>query len=89
MLGHTIGMKVAVSIPDETFAKAEAFAKRRSLSRSRVYANAIQEYMARHRDEDLTAMANAIADEMTDEDHKEQEAWLRAGAATVLKHTEW
>ena len=84
-----MGMKVAVSIPDHIFARAEAFAKRRSLSRSRVYASAIDEYMARHHEEDLTAMANTIADEMTEEDFKEQEAWLRAGAPTVLKHTEW
>lgn len=87
--GYTFGMKVAVSIPDCTFANAEAFARRRSLSRSRVYAKAIDEYLARYDDEDLTAMANAIADAMTQEDSEEQDAWLRVGAETVLKNTEW
>jgi metal-responsive CopG/Arc/MetJ family transcriptional regulator len=39
--GHTIGMKVAVSIPDDVFAEAEALAKRMKSSRSEIYSRAL------------------------------------------------
>jgi hypothetical protein len=43
--GHTIGMKVAVSIPDDVFAEAEALAKRMKSSRSEIYSGALGEFI--------------------------------------------
>ena len=57
-------MKVAISIPDAIFAKAEALAKRRKLSRSRLYARAVADYVDRHTDDEITELANAEADAM-------------------------
>jgi len=42
-------MKVAVSIPDQVFEEAEQVAKRRRVSRSRVYAEALEEFVKKHR----------------------------------------
>ncbi|MFM9979123.1 MAG: hypothetical protein ACKVOP_13895 [Sphingomonadaceae bacterium] len=78
-------MKVAVSIPDPIFERAEALAARLMLSRSKIYAQAVSEYVARHTDEELTRAANMLADMMDDEDR----AWLDAGARTAARHTEW
>lgn len=44
-------MKIAVSIPDEVFRKAEELADRLEVSRSRLYAAAIAEYTAAHSSE--------------------------------------
>jgi metal-responsive CopG/Arc/MetJ family transcriptional regulator len=41
-------MKTAVSIPDDLFNKAEDLAKRLEVSRSQLYARAIEEYTERH-----------------------------------------
>ena len=41
-------MKVAVSIPDPIFMEAEAVARRLKLSRSKVYARALGEFVANH-----------------------------------------
>jgi metal-responsive CopG/Arc/MetJ family transcriptional regulator len=82
-------MKIAISVPETTFVKADALAKRLGTSRSAVFTKALDAYEADQSDLDLTAAANRFADEMTDEMRHEQEIWLRAGARTALRNTEW
>lgn len=53
-------MKVAVSIPDELFETAEALGKRLGLSRSRLYATALADYLAKHRGRKTTDRLNAV-----------------------------
>ncbi len=80
-------MKVAVSIPDVVYEQGERLALRLKLPRSRLYARALAAYAAQHDDNAITAAANALAD---DEDYQaEARIITRAGARTVLKHTEW
>ena len=43
-----MGMKTAVSIPDDIFEKAEDLARRMKKSRSKLFSNALEEYVARH-----------------------------------------
>ncbi|WP_309622536.1 hypothetical protein [Novosphingobium sp.] len=81
-------MKVAVSIPDPIFAKAEALAKRSKLSRSRLYARAVADYVERHTEDELTERANAEADAMAALPG-DNAAIGRASYRTVLLHTEW
>ena len=78
-------MKVAVSIPDPIFAQAEGLAKRLKLSRSKVYARALDEFVSSHSEDEITRLANAMADEPDEAD----EILLRAGARTALDHSEW
>lgn len=42
-------MKVAVSVPDRVFEQAELVAKRLRVSRSRVYTQALEEFVKKHR----------------------------------------
>jgi metal-responsive CopG/Arc/MetJ family transcriptional regulator len=79
-------MKVAVSIPDPVFAEAEALARRMKLSRSKLYAKALDAFVAEHANDDLTAIANIIAEMNDDEDLA---LFRRASARTVLKNSEW
>ena len=53
-------MKTAISLPDELFASADALAERLRVSRSELYATAVAEYVAKHRDADVTARLNAV-----------------------------
>ena len=53
-------MKVALSIPDELFESAETVGKRLGLSRSRLYATALADFLAKHRGRKLTDRLNAV-----------------------------
>ncbi|MDJ0800728.1 MAG: ChpI protein [Calothrix sp. MO_167.B12] len=57
-------MKTAISIPDPLFEAAEQFAKRMGLSRSQLYAVALQEYLQAHKREQITKQLDSVyADE--------------------------
>jgi metal-responsive CopG/Arc/MetJ family transcriptional regulator len=53
-------MKTAVSLPDELFRRAEASAKKLRISRSKLYATALSEYLERHRAESVTERLNQV-----------------------------
>ena len=53
-------MKTAISIPDDIFASADKLAGRLGVSRSRLYATAVAEFLAKHRTVDVTARLNAV-----------------------------
>lgn len=53
-------MKVALSIPDDVFEMAETLSKRLGVSRSRLYATAVAEFVAKHRGRKTTARLNAV-----------------------------
>ena len=53
-------MKVAVSIPEDIFASAETLGKRLRVSRSRLYAIGLAEFLARHRGLKVTERLNAV-----------------------------
>ena len=78
-------MKVSVSIPDAVFVEAEALAKRLKLSRSKLYARALDAYVAGHSTDELTALANVMADDIDNE----MALFRQAGARKALRHTEW
>ena len=60
ILGHTLGMKVAVSVPDRVFEEAERVAKRLRVSRSRVYSQALQEFVKKHHGESVRESLDAV-----------------------------
>jgi len=53
-------MKVALSIPDELFESAETVGKRLGVSRSRLYATALAEFLAKHRGRKVTDRLNTV-----------------------------
>lgn len=68
-------MKTAVSLPDDLFRSAEAAAKRLRISRSRLYADAIAEFLERRRADAITERLNEVYSE---EPAKADPAMLRA-----------
>jgi metal-responsive CopG/Arc/MetJ family transcriptional regulator len=55
-------MKIAISIPDDVFESGESLGKRLRVSRSRLYATALAEFLAKHRGGKITARLNAVYD---------------------------
>jgi metal-responsive CopG/Arc/MetJ family transcriptional regulator len=53
-------MKTAISLPDDLFESADELAERLGVSRSQLYATAVAEYVAKHRDQDVTARLNEV-----------------------------
>ena len=51
-------MKTAISLPDELFTAADQYAQEKEMTRSELYANALREYLGRHRMENLTENYN-------------------------------
>jgi metal-responsive CopG/Arc/MetJ family transcriptional regulator len=78
-------MKIAVSVPDDVFERAERLARTAGRSRSEVYSSALREYVARHAPDEVTdALDRAIADvgDKTD-------PFVSAAAQRLLETTEW
>ena len=78
-------MKTAVSIPDEVFEVAERLARRTKRSRSRLFSDALKEYIARHDADKVTEAINATVDEL----RGEQDPFAKAASSNVLEHSEW
>ena len=53
-------MKIALSIPDELFASAETLGKRLGVTRSRLYATAVADLVAKHQSRKVTARLDAV-----------------------------
>jgi metal-responsive CopG/Arc/MetJ family transcriptional regulator len=79
------GMKTAISLPDDLFETADALAERLGVSRSRLYADAVAEYLAKHRDDKITQRLNAVYGE----EDGSLAANLRRAQARSLKAEEW
>jgi len=78
-------MKVAISIPDLVFKRADQVAKRLKKSRSQFYAEAVAEYAEKYDPNEVTEAYNRLADEMTDEDLE----MVRENSRRILKRIEW
>ena len=78
-------MKTAVSIPDDIFEGAERFARRTKKSRSRLFSEALQEYLARHAADEVTEAMNSVCAELGDT----KDPFVSAAAHRVLRRSEW
>lgn len=85
VVGHTIGMKTAVVIPDDVFNRAECLVKRAKKSRSQVYSDALREYVARHAPEEITEAMNRVIDNVM----PEPDPFITESARRILLQTEW
>lgn len=78
-------MKIAISVPDNVHEAADEMAGRLGVSRSELYARAVTEYVAKHRDEDVTARLNEVyAEEST-----ELDPGLRRAQARSVGGSDW
>ena len=78
-------MKVAISLPDELFDRAERLAEQRRTSRSQLYARALEEYLARNAPDAITA----AIDRLVAEEGGELDPFVREAGRRRLEATEW
>lgn len=78
-------MKTAISLPDDLFATAQAYAERVQLSRSELYSRALREYLLRHDQDHVTARLDAVCAEL---DSGLSPEFDRA-SRRVLERSEW
>jgi metal-responsive CopG/Arc/MetJ family transcriptional regulator len=78
-------MKTAISIPDDLFESADSLAERLAISRSQLYARAVEEYLAKHKDQHVTNKLNEVLAE-ADSSLTPQ---LRRAQARSVKANDW
>lgn len=83
--GYTAAMKTAISLPDAVFEAADELAQRLGMSRSELYATAVEEYVRAHRREGVTEALNQV--------YAKESSGLDAGLAMIqalsLPRDEW
>jgi predicted transcriptional regulator len=83
---YTFGMKTAVSIPDDLFEEAERLAQRTKRSRSRVFSEALREYVARHLPDGVIEEINQACGEIG---QPEENVFTASAARTTLERSKW
>jgi metal-responsive CopG/Arc/MetJ family transcriptional regulator len=78
-------MKTAVSIPDEVFEEAERLAERLKTSRSRLYSQALREYVRRHSPDHVTESLNRVIEDVG----AAEDGFGRLAARRALRKVEW
>lgn len=78
-------MKTAVSIPNDVFEGAERLARRTQKSRSRLFSDALREYLARHTPDEVTAAMNRACVEIGEE----ADPFVSSAGRRVLERSEW
>lgn len=84
-MGLYSGMKTAISIPDEIFQAADELANDLGTTRSALYAQAVAEYVAKHRQADLTAQLNRVYAEVP----SRLPADIRQAQVRILASADW
>jgi metal-responsive CopG/Arc/MetJ family transcriptional regulator len=78
-------MKIAVSIPEDLFDSAESLGRRLGVSRSRLYATALAEFLAKHQGRKTTERLNRV---YAEEDSR-LDTPLRRGQAQSVGQESW
>lgn len=78
-------MKIAISVPDPVFQAAERFAKERGIPRSQLFSEALEEYLAQHGAEAITAKL----DQVYESERSELDEPLTRAQVAVLKNEAW
>ena len=83
--GYTLGMKTAVSIPNDVFEGAERLARRTRRSRSRLFSDALREYLARHTPDNVTELMDKALTQIG----AEKDTFVSSAAGRTLREIEW
>lgn len=78
-------MKIAVSIPDDVFRRAEELAERTNRTRSRLYSDALGEYLARHGTDTVTSSMNEALAGI----YQSPDAFVTEANRSLLAKSEW
>jgi hypothetical protein len=83
--GYTVGMKTAISVPDDLFRKAERIARETRKSRSQIFSEALRDYVARHDPDEITM----ALDRVVEAEGASETAFSSSAAGQALERSEW
>lgn len=78
-------MKVAISIPDRVFRAGERISKRMRISRSQLYARAVEAYVKTQAGDDITEQLNDVYSRQS----SSIEPALEAASLEILRREKW
>ena len=78
-------MKTAISIPDDLFDDAERLAHALKKSRSRLYGDAVREYVARHSADRVTETLDRVCADVA----PTEGGFAAAAARRILERSDW
>jgi len=78
-------VRITVSIPDDLYAGAECLARRTKKSRSRLFSDAIREYLAHHAPDEVTEAMNRACAEIGER----KDAFVASSTRRTLERSEW
>ena len=82
---RSYGMKTALSIPDDILEGADQLARKTKRSRSRLFSDALKEYLARHASDKITEAMDQARREIAGK----KEPLVSSAARRVLEKSEW
>ena len=83
--GYTLGMKTAISLPDDVFGEAEGLAAQLRISRSELYGRALKEFLARHAPNQVTQALDTLCDDLD----TRPDGFVVRSARRVLGDSKW
>jgi predicted transcriptional regulator len=87
--GYTLGMKTAISISNDLFDGAERLARRTRKSRSRLFSDALREYLARHAPEKVTECMDQALSEICAGGGEGKDPFVSSASRRTLERSEW
>lgn len=78
-------MKTAISVKDNLFQRAENYSKKKKISRSQLFSEAIEEYLDKREEENLIAKINEVCDKV---DTSLDPFWKKAQSG-ILSKEKW
>ena len=77
-------MKTAISLPEDLFKAAESLAAKQGLSRSKLFATALAEYVAKHQSRKVSERLDEVYATESNAD-----PFVREAARRTLRRSEW
>lgn len=78
-------MKTAISLPDTVFREAERFARHAKKTRSKLYAEALSEYLTRHSPDEITESLNEVVEKIRGNDTQ----FVKRAAGKIVALEAW
>lgn len=82
-------MKTAISISDDLFKRVEEVAGELHISRSQVFADAVRDYIEKHRNEKILETLNEVYSEAETEEERRHRMQSKRRHAKLLKAEKW
>ena len=82
-------VKTAISIQESLFKEAEELARKLQVSRSKLVSLALEEYVGRHRTEELVRQIREAYEGYPDEEEREFLRLANASSARLTEDDEW